>query len=144
MTEAGRCLGVDLGRVRVGLALSDPLGLTAQPLQVVEHVGPRRGVERVAQAVEEHGVTTVIVGLPLLLSGADGERAKEARTFVERLVRRLPGIRVELWDERFTTAQAQRTMIDASVRRSTRKETIDAVAAALILQSWLDAQAPRR
>jgi len=139
--EAGRCLGVDLGRVRVGLALSDPLGLVAQPLAVVEHRGPRRAVESVARAIDEHSVTTVVVGLPLLLSGAAGERAQDARTFVERLARQRPEVRVELWDERLTTAQAERTMVDASVRRSVRKKTIDAVAAALILQSWLDAHA---
>lgn len=141
MSEAGRCLGVDLGRVRIGLALSDPLGLVAQPLAVIEPAGPRRAIAEVARAIEEHEVRTVVVGLPRMLSGTEGPGAEAARAFVRDLSLRCPGVLIELWDERLTTAQAERTMVDAGVRRAKRRATIDSVAAALILQTWLDARA---
>jgi putative Holliday junction resolvase len=138
---AGRCLGVDLGRARIGLALSDPLGLIAQPLAVLP--SGRRRIEDVASAIDEHEVTIVVVGLPRLLSGAEGQAATDARAFAERLAALRPDVRVELWDERLTTRQAERAMIEADVRREVRRARIDAVAAALILQGWLDAQASR-
>ncbi len=145
MTDApSRCLGIDLGDVRIGLALSDPSGVVAQPFAVLECAGPRRAVEAVARAIAAENVATVIVGFPLLLSGAEGQRARAARSFVGRLARRVPTIHIELWDERFTTAQADRTMVDGGVRRLARRKSIDAMAAALILQSWLDARAERR
>lgn len=141
MRVAGRCLGVDLGRARIGLALSDPLGLIAQPLAVLP--SGRRRIEDVASAIDEHEVTIVVVGLPRLLSGAEGQAATDARAFAERLAALRPDVRVELWDERLTTRQAERAMIEADVRREVRRARIDAVAAALILQGWLDAQASR-
>jgi putative Holliday junction resolvase len=133
-------LGVDLGEVRIGLALSDPLGVIAQPLETLSRVGPRRDVGAIAALVDRHEVSTVVIGLPRLLSGAEGEAARGAREFARRLESRLRGVGVELWDERLTTAQAERTMISGGVRRARRKQRVDALAAVLILQSFLDAR----
>ena len=137
-----RVLAVDLGEKRIGLALSDPLRVTAQPLSVEPAIGPRKDVSRICELVVENDVDTVVVGLPLLLSGEEGENAAQARAFRDRLAARLPGVRVELWDERLTTAEAERVMVAADVRRRRRKQKIDALAAVLILQSFLDAGAP--
>jgi putative Holliday junction resolvase len=135
-----RVLAIDLGDVRIGLALSDPLGLTAQPLETLAVTGKRRTLARVAGLVREHGVGTVVVGLPLLLSGEDGERATAARQWAAELARRVSGVNVELWDERLTTAEAERTMISGGVRRRARRDKVDRVAAALILQGFLDSR----
>jgi len=137
--DRGRALGLDLGEARIGLALSDPLGVTAQPLETLERSGSRRDLERIAGLVRDRGVSTVVVGLPLRLSGEEGPAATAARAFARRLAARLEGVAVRLWDERLTTALAERTMISGRARRAKRRKRVDTVAAALILQSWLDA-----
>ncbi len=136
----GRVLGVDPGSVRIGLALSDPLGVTAQPMPHLERVGARRDLNNIAGLVREHEVQTVVIGLPLTLAGEEGESARASREMAEGLGRRLPGVRIELWDERLTTAQAERTMVAGGTRRAKRRQRIDSLAATLILQSWLDAR----
>jgi putative Holliday junction resolvase len=138
--EPGRVLAIDLGQARIGLALSDPLGLTGQPLETLTRIGPRRDLRQIEDRIRRHEVTTVVVGLPLKLSGEAGSAAALARDFADRLSRRIDPIRVELWDERLTTVQAERTMISGRVRRKRRKEIVDALAASLILQSYLDAR----
>ncbi len=140
----GRALGVDPGTARIGLALSDPLGVTAQPIDALDCIGSRRDLNNIAERVRELDVRTVVVGLPLTLSGEEGPAAAAARRFAEGLKRRLPGVCIELWDERLTTAQAERTMIDGKQRRAKRRQRIDSLAATLILQSWLDAAAYQR
>jgi putative Holliday junction resolvase len=136
----GRALALDLGEVRIGLAISDPLGITAQPLGVLRRVGPKRDVREIAERVREHEVAVVVLGLPLLLSGEEGQKAAEAREMAARLRGRLGDVRVVLWDERLTTVQAERAMISAGVGRGKRKQLRDSLAATLILQSYLDAQ----
>jgi putative Holliday junction resolvase len=140
-SSEGRVLAIDLGQVRLGLALSDPLGITAQPLGTVERSGsPRADLARVAALVAERHVTTVVVGLPLHLSGEEGVQAAHAREFAARLAARLArDVEVRLWDERLTTVEAERMLIAADVRRSRRKRIVDTIAAVLILQSFLDA-----
>ena len=141
MSEAeSRALGVDLGDARIGLALSDPLGVIAQPLETMSCVGPKKDVQRIVARAKELEVGVIVVGLPLLMSGEDGERALRAREFAVQLERRLGNVRVELWDERLTTVQAERTMISDGVRRRRRKTTVDPIAAALILQCYLDSR----
>lgn len=139
MTQrAGRVLALDLGRARIGVALSDPMGWTAQPLQVLERTGPRKDLAGIVAIAEQHEVRTILVGWPLRLSGEEGSAAQEAREFAGRVERRLPAVKVDLWDERLTTRQAERTMIAGGARRKRRRKSIDALAAALILQSYLD------
>ena len=135
----GRALGIDPGAVRIGLALSDLLGLTAQPVDHLERIGSRRDLNNIAEFCRENEVHTVVIGLPLTLAGEEGEAAVASREMAEGLSRRLPKVRIELWDERMTTVQAERVMIEADVKRKRRRQKIDSLAASLILQSWLDA-----
>jgi putative Holliday junction resolvase len=135
----GRALGIDPGEVRIGLALSDPLRITAQPVDHLPRVGSRRDLNNIAEFCREHEVHTVVIGLPLTLAGAEGPAAAASRAMAEGLSRRLPKARIELWDERLTTVQAERLMLDADVKRKRRRQKIDSLAACLILQSWLDA-----
>lgn len=138
----GRVLGIDLGTKRIGLALSDPLGITAQPLETLNRVGPRKDLRALEDCVRRNGVTRVVVGLPLLLSGEEGSQAAAAREEAERLRQRLGNVPVVLWDERLTTVQAERAMLEGNVRRRKRKTRVDALAAVLILQGYLDAGSP--
>ena len=133
-----RLLGLDVGSVRIGVALSDPLGVIATPLEVIDR---RRQdpLTRIVALVEEHEVHRLVVGQPLRLSGEVGPAAESVQVFVDQLAARL-SVPIELWDERLTTAQAEREMIADGVRRKKRRQNIDRVAAALILQSYLDAQ----
>ena len=132
-------LGIDLGRKRVGLALSDPSGTIASPLQVIEPSSPDDLLCQVARLVEERSVDTVVVGLPKNMDGSLGPKAQEALAFAEDLKSAL-ACAVVTWDERLTTAQAERAMIQADLSRAKRKKRIDALAAQLMLQAYLDAQ----
>jgi len=142
--EAGRVLALDPGQVRIGLAVSDALGITVNPLAALPCVGPRKDVARIVEIVREHEAVTVVVGFPLSLDGAEGPAAVQARDLAERLRARLPGVNVELWDERLTTVEAERMLIAAGVGRRKRRRVVDGVAASLILQSYLDAHAETR
>ncbi len=134
-----RALAVDLGTVRVGLALSDPLGITGQPMGFLLRRSLRDTLEPILEVIRVNDVATVVVGFPLLMSGIAGERAEDAQAFAEKL--RAEGVcSVVLWDERLTTVQAERALLEGNVSRRNRKKVVDAAAAALMLQSWLDAQ----
>lgn len=134
----GRLVALDLGEVRVGVAVSDPLGLTASPAGWFPRRGGARDLESVRRLVAEHEAVGVVVGHPLLLSGVEGDKAKESEAFAERLRAGIE-VPVVLWDERLTTVQAERAMIEGGVRREKRRGAVDAVAAAILLQSYLDA-----
>lgn len=136
--DPGRILALDLGEVRIGVALSDSLGITAQPIGFVERVGSRKDLVRIAELAREHGVKRVVIGLPLLLSGDEGRAAALSREFKDGLERRTDGVEVVLWDERLTSVEAERSMIQGQVRRGKRRQKIDTLAAVLILQSYLD------
>jgi putative Holliday junction resolvase len=138
-----RVLALDLGQARIGLALSDPLRLTAQPLASLSRRAERSDLDELQRLVEDSDVSHVVVGLPLLLSGAEGSGAAGARRFADLLRQRLPAVEVELWDERLTTVQAERMLAGAGVRGQRRRKVVDAVAAVLILQGYLDAHAIR-
>ena len=130
-------MGIDVGTVRIGISLSDPLGITAQPLLVVQSKN-KSPYPRILEIIEEYEVTRIVVGNPLQLDGEEGIASRKIATFVEVLQTKTD-LPVELWDERLTTAQAERVMISGGTRRSKRRESIDMIAAALILQSYLDA-----
>jgi putative Holliday junction resolvase len=127
-------LGLDYGTKRVGIAVSDSLGLTAQPLEVV---ASDVIVERVRQLADELDVAHLVVGLPVGLSGREGPSAAAARAFAADL-KAATGLPVTLVDERFTTSQAERVMVGAGVTGPKRREKVDKVAATLILQQYLD------
>jgi len=135
-----RILALDVGTVRIGLALSDPLGISAQPLQTLGSKGVARDVEAIAEIVQERGVETVVVGLPLSLNGHENEATERSRKLAEALETRCPELGLEFQDERFTTAVAEASLIEGGMRRKTRKSVVDQAAAVLILQAWLDQQ----
>jgi len=142
--DAGRVLAVDWGAKRFGLALSDPTRLIAQPLTtLIRRAKQRAPVADIVALARHHGVTQVVVGLPLDLDGAEGEAAREARALGEAVARRA-AIPVSYWDERLSTARALRAARSAGVRDRDSRERIDQMAAVAILQGWLDAQAHRR
>ncbi len=134
-------LGVDLGERRIGLALSDPSGTLASPLRTIEVTGdPDRDRLAVLTAAREAEAQVIVVGLPRSLSGREGPAARRARTEASALAAVAGEIKVELHDERFTTREADRALADAGKRRRERRAHVDAAAAAIILQSYLDAK----
>ena len=137
MKESGRILGLDFGSHRIGAAVSDPLGITAQPLSAIRRQGDRRDLEAIGTIVREYSVGTVLMGLPLHMGGEEGTQAKRARLFAEKIRERLE-VPVEMWDERMTTVQAERHLIASGVRREKRKEIRDSLSAVFLLQSALD------
>ncbi len=133
-----RSLAIDLGSVRIGLALSDDLGWMAHPWQTLSR-SPQSAKE-VAQLIEEKKITTVIVGLPRKLDGTYGPAAEQCRAFAQELQEKTPA-KVVLWDERFTTAMASRQLQEAGRNHKQQRAIIDQAAAQQILQSWMDATA---
>ncbi|MFQ5692824.1 MAG: Holliday junction resolvase RuvX [Nitrospinota bacterium] len=136
-TRSGRILGVDLGSRRIGLALSDPLGLTAQPLPTLQAEAWDADVENVARIAAERQAEAVVVGLPLRMNGTAGPEARRAERFAEAL-REKTRLPVHTWDERLTTVESERALIAAGVRRKKRRAAIDSAASLLILQGFLD------
>jgi putative holliday junction resolvase len=129
-----RSLGVDYGTKRVGLAISDSLGITARPLSVV----PRSAVvDEVVNLVKEHDIGTIVVGLPTGLSGDEGLSASEARKLADELGA-ATGAEIILADERYTSRLADDALLESGMKRRKRRENVDKVAAAIILQDYLD------
>jgi putative Holliday junction resolvase len=136
-----RALGLDVGGKRTGVAIGDELGLTARPVGFVARGGRDR--EEFRAIVERFGVTLLVAGLPSGMSGREGPQAADVRAYADELAADL-GLPLDYWDERFTTTMAERALIEGGMKRAKRKEQIDAVAAAIMLQSYLDAQSSRR
>jgi len=134
-----RVLGLDYGDKRIGVALSDAFGWTAQGLEKIDNVTEEAVLRRIAELVEQNGVETVVVGLPKNMNGTIGPRGEICMAFADRLRERLT-VPVDLWDERLTTAAATRTLLEADVSRRKRKQVVDQMAAALLLQNYLDAR----
>ena len=131
-----RVLGLDPGERRIGVALSDPLGIIAQPHIVLDQ-RKTDAVAAIRDICTEYEVKTVVVGLPVSLSGVEGTAAEKARVLGER-VAAATGCEIVFFDERFTTVQAEAALIEGGVRRNKRRATIDKVAAAVMLQGYLD------
>ncbi|MBI4353598.1 MAG: Holliday junction resolvase RuvX [Candidatus Omnitrophica bacterium] len=132
-----RVLGLDVGAKRIGVALSDALGITAQRLTLIERRDVAQDLDVIASLVAKHDVATVVVGLPLTMKGEMGEQARLVMAFVEQLRARL-SCSVEMVDERLTTVEGERALLSMDASRRTRKGLIDQVAAQLILQSYLN------
>jgi putative Holliday junction resolvase len=140
-TPTGRALGVDLGERRIGLALSDPTRTVASPHDVLRRAADRtHDHDAIVAVARAAGVTTIVVGLPLSLSGRAGPAARATRNEVAalRASAAKAHIDVVVHDERFTTVTAERSLIEARMRRDARRKVIDKVAAAVMLQSWLE------
>jgi putative Holliday junction resolvase len=134
--EAGRILGLDLGDVRIGVAITDPGRRVAVPMGTV-HTGAPADLKAIARLVRDHEVTMVVVGHPLKMSGAQGTRARHAEEFVAALRQVLP-VPVVLQDERLSTVEAERALREAGAGSRDRRGAVDRSAAAVILQSYLD------
>ena len=135
-----RIMGLDYGTKTVGVALSDPLGITAQGLETIERKEEnklRRTCARIEEIIREYGVEKIVLGFPKHMNNDIGERAEKSLEFRDMLTRRT-GLEVVMWDERLTTVAAEQTLIESGVRRENRKKYIDKIAAVFILQGYLD------
>ena len=141
MARRGRRLGIDVGSVRVGVAISDPDGILATPLVTLgRDAEGGSDIAELADLVREHEVVEVVVGLPRSLSGRNGPAAEQALAYAEQVRRRLAPVPVRLADERLTTVVASRTLSRRGVKGRKQRAVVDQAAAVLILQGWLDAE----
>jgi putative Holliday junction resolvase len=134
---ATRILALDPGTKRIGVALSDELGWTAQPLETFERKSPEADAEHIKELVRRHDVREIVMGMPVQLSGRIGPAAQSAQRFLE-MIQAAVGVPVVAWDERLTTKAAEQLLIDADVSRKKRRGAVDRVAAALLLKSYLE------
>jgi putative holliday junction resolvase len=141
--RGGRVLGVDVGTVRVGLALSDPTGTLASPLDTLRRAKDKSDIDRLAALVVEHEVTEVVVGEPVHLSGASGASAEDASDYAQELADRIPNVPVILIDERLSTVTAASHLREGGIDSSKQRSVIDQAAAVVILQQFLDSRRPR-
>jgi putative Holliday junction resolvase len=133
-----RILALDLGKARIGVAVSDPLGWTAQPVEMIPARPADKAIGRIRALAGEYDVTTIVVGLPVKMDGNEGEQAAWVRQFAGRIARAVRGVSIVYWDERLTTAASESLLIESGVSRAKRKQHRDKIAAALILQSFLE------
>jgi len=131
----GRIIGLDIGGERIGVAISDEMGILASPVGMIRRGGPVD--EELISYIRLYQPIKLVAGLPLGLSGREGPQAKEVREFTDALAERV-GITLEYWDERLTTSIAERSLIGSGVRRKERRDKVDALAASVILQGYLD------
>ena len=136
----GRILGLDLGEKRIGLAVSDPLGLTAQGLPTLEVASEKEALERIAGAAREWEAARIVVGLPLNMNGSEGAQAARARRVGAALGRAL-SLPVDFRDERWSSRSAERILLEADLSRGKRRKALDRLSAQIILQSYLDSRA---
>lgn len=135
-----RIMGLDYGSKTVGVAVSDPLLVTAQSLEIIRRESEnklRQTLARIEGLIEEYQVDKIVLGLPRNMNATEGERAERTREFADMLFRRT-GIEPILWDERLTTVAADQVMMESGIRRENRKDYVDAIAASFILQGYLD------
>ena len=132
-----RILALDVGKRRIGLAISDPLGITAQGLQTLERTTIREDMARLAALTAEHGVSLFLIGDPLHMSGDKSRQAQYIRDFAARLTE-VTGVPAQFWDERLTTVQAQRVLRESGISIEKRARAVDRLAAVILLESYLD------
>ena len=135
-----RVLGLDVGSKRIGIAISDPLGITAQGLETLQRRNKRLDLERLTKLVTDYAVAEIVVGFPLRMSGAEGTQAEKMHRFADELRERLR-LPVHLWDERLTSAEANRLLRQTEMSIKRRGQVVDQMAAVLILQSWMEHRA---
>lgn len=134
-----RLLGVDYGDKRIGLALSDALGIVAGPIGTYESQSMRKDIDYIAALAKEKQADAIVLGLPVNMDGSHGERAEKTKAFGRNL-QKVSGLEVIYKDERLSTVSAEKSLIESNVRREKRKGVIDTVAAQIILQSYLDSR----
>lgn len=138
-SELTRLLGLDIGTKRIGVALSDPLGFLAAPLLTIDHKNKQKDIEKILEIARTYEVSTIVVGLPISLDGNLWQQGQKVLGFAEMLRKASP-TKIDTWDERFTSAEAEKLIREAGGKPSKNKSKIDSVAAALILQSYLNSR----
>jgi putative holliday junction resolvase len=139
MGHMGRVLALDVGKRRIGLAISDPLGITAQGLPTLERTTVREDVAKLVELTTDRSVALFLIGEPLHMSGDKSRQAQYIRDFGERLTEKT-GVPVQFWDERLTTVQAQRVLKESGISIEKRARAIDRLAAVILLESYLDSR----
>jgi putative Holliday junction resolvase len=139
LMTSGRILALDLGKRRIGLALSDELGITAQGLETLQRTNIREDLARLTKLASDHNVTLILMGNPIHMSGHEGRGTAHARDFSSRL-EAATGLPVQLWDERLTTVQAQRVLRESGISIEKRAKAVDRLAAVILLESFLDSR----
>ena len=139
LTPRPRVLGLDVGSKTIGVAITDPLGITAQGLETLHRKNKRLDFEQLARLVRNYEVSEIVVGYPLRLSGVEGRQSQKMQLFAEELRKKF-GLPVHLWDERLSSSQANRILREAELSIKKRAEAVDRLAAVLILQSWMEAR----
>lgn len=134
-----RLIALDVGDRRIGIAVSDPLGITAQPLETYTRVGYGPDVRHISEIAQRYTTSRILCGLPRNMDGTEGFQSQKVREFAQKLTE--AGFTVSFYDERMTTVLAEDALLEADMRRSDRKKKVDMIAAVMILQSYLDAQA---
>ena len=134
-----RVLGLDVGSKTIGMAVSDPLGITAQGLATIRRKNKRFDFELLAKVIADYQVSEIVVGYPLRLSGIEGIQSEKMQVFAEELRKKF-GLPVHLWDERLTSSQANRVLRESEMSIKKRGEAVDRMAAILILQNWMEAR----
>lgn len=134
-----RTMALDVGLKTVGIAISDPLGIIAQGLTTLHRTGKKADLAALEALIAEHDVDRIVVGWPLQPSGRPGAMTRIVQRFADAVAART-GLPIEQWDERMSSRQAERALIEGGARRAQRRQVVDKVAATLILQSWLDAR----
>jgi putative holliday junction resolvase len=138
MPSPRRVLALDVGSKRIGVAVSDPLGITAQGLDTIQRQNKRRDWESLGAVLAKYDVAEIVVGLPLRLSGAEGTQSEKMRQFADELGEKFK-LPIHLWDERWTSTEANRLLRETNLSIEKRGKAVDRMAATLILQSWLEA-----
>ena len=133
----GRTLGLDVGARRIGIAVSDPLGITAQGLETLQRRNKRHDFAALERVIREYAVREIVVGLPLRMSGAEGTQSDKMQEFAAELRKRFR-LTVHLWDERLTSAEANRLLRETELSIEKRAKAVDRMAAVLILQGWME------
>ena len=141
--QPGRVLALDLGKRRIGLALSDELGITAQGLETLQRTRLREDLEKLKQLIREKNVSLILMGNPVHMSGQEGRQSDYSRDFAERL-QACAGVDVKLWDERLTTVEAQRVLRESGISLQKRNQAVDRLSAVILLESYLDSLAQER
>jgi putative Holliday junction resolvase len=136
-TTPGRILALDLGKRRIGLAVSDELRITAQGLETLQRTNMREDLARLASLAAQRGVTRILIGNPLHMSGSEGAQSAWVREFAEKLESHC-GLAVQLWDERLTTVAAERVLRDSGISLQKRRRAVDRLAAVILLASYLE------
>lgn len=139
LVSGGRLLGLDVGSRRIGIAVSDPLGITAQGLETLQRRNKRFDLQALEEVIRKYEVREIVVGLPLRMSGAEGTQSEKMQVFADDLRKRF-SLPVHLWDERLTSAEANRLLRETELSIEKRAKAVDRMAAILILQSFMESR----